>query len=117
MNKTVSEDVQFRVLHLLEKQPHLSQREISKELALSLGGINYCLKALVQKGQIKVRNFRESNNKIRYAYILTPSGIEQKSRLTAGFLRRKMAEYEALRQEITALEAELESGADGAGRR
>jgi len=107
MNKADGEDVQFRVLRLLEGQPHLSQREIAKELTLSLGGINYCLNALVQKGQIKVRNFRNSTNKIRYAYILTPHGLEQKSRMTASFLRRKMAEYDALKREISTLEYEL----------
>lgn len=110
MSRIVSEDVQFRVLRLLKSQPHLSQREIATELSLSLGGINYCLKALVQKGQIKVRNFQKSNNKIRYAYILTPHGLEQKSRLTANFLHRKMAEYEALKQEIGELEREAKDG-------
>ena len=107
MSKPVNEDVQYRVLRLLESQPHLSQREIATELALSLGGINYCLRALVQKGQIKVRNFRRSDNKIRYAYILTPQGLEQKSRLTASFLRRKLAEYEALKREIDELERDV----------
>jgi EPS-associated MarR family transcriptional regulator len=107
MTKSVSEDVQFRVLWLLETQPNMSQREIAAELALSVGGINYCLKALVQKGQVKVRNFRRSNNKLGYAYILTPSGLEKKSRMTASFLRRKLAEYERLKQEIEALERDL----------
>lgn len=107
MTRVVSEDVQFRVLRLLESQPDMSQREIAAELELSVGGINYCLKALVQKGQIKVRNFRLSNNKLGYAYILTPSGIEKKSRMTASFLRRKLAEYEKLKKEIETLEREM----------
>ncbi|MFT4960236.1 MAG: EPS-associated MarR family transcriptional regulator [Paracoccaceae bacterium] len=85
--KTVREDVQFRVLRLLQSKPHLSQREITRGLTLNLGGIIYCLRALVQKGQIKVRNYRKSNNKICCAYILTPHGIEQKFQLTANFLK------------------------------
>ena len=109
MKKFVSEDVQFRVLRLLENQAHLSQREMAAELALSLGGINYCLKALVEKGQVKIHNFRKSNSKIGYAYLLTPSGLEKKSRMAASFLRRKLQEYEALRREIDNLERELGS--------
>jgi EPS-associated MarR family transcriptional regulator len=107
----VNEDVRFRILHILKDKPDLSQREIADELGVSLGAINYVLKALVEKGQVKVRNFRASNNKLRYAYVLTPSGIEAKARLTTGFLKRKYAEYEALKSEIEALEADLQTGA------
>ena len=75
--------------------------------------MNYCLKALAEKGQLKIRNFRASDRKLRHAYILTPSGIEAKARLTAGFLRRKMAEYEALRAELESLQAEVKQTASG----
>lgn len=104
----MNEDVRFRILNILKDKPDLSQREIADELGVSLGATNYVLKALVEKGQVKVRNFRASNNKLRYAYVLTPSGIEAKARLTADFLSRKYAEYEALKAEIAALESDLE---------
>ena len=107
MSGSLNEDVRFRLMRLLENQPDLSQRDIAEALGVSLGATNYVLKALIEKGQVKVRNFRASNNKLRYAYILTPSGIEAKARLTAGFLQRKYSEYEALKAEIEALEAEL----------
>ena len=103
MVKSVPDDVRFRVLRVLQDEPGLSQREISVTLGVSLGAVNYCLRALTKKGQIKVRNFRSSDNKLRYAYILTPGGIAEKARLTGGFLTRKIAEYEALRAEIEAL--------------
>lgn len=100
------------MLRLLEEHPEKSQREISDELGLSLGAINYVLKALVEKGEVKINNFRTSNNKLRYAYILTPRGIEAKARLMAGFLKRKYAEFEALKAEIDTLEAELPNATD-----
>lgn len=92
----------------------MSQRDISSELGVSLGSINYCLRALAEKGQVKVRNFRASDNKLRYAYVLTPRGLEERARLTARFLRRKMAEYDALKAEIESLQKEMELGADAA---
>jgi EPS-associated MarR family transcriptional regulator len=94
------------VLRVLNDQPGLSQREIAQELGVSLGAVNYCLRALVEKGQIKVQNFRASDNKLRYAYILTPGGIAQKAQLTGAFLKRKIAEYEALKAEIEAVKSE-----------
>ena len=103
MVKSVPDDVRFRVLRALQGEPDLSQREISVRLGVSLGAVNYCLRALTEKGQVKVRNFRSSDNKLRYAYILTPNGIAAKARLTGAFLARKIAEYEALRAEIEAL--------------
>ncbi len=105
--------MRFRLLRLLENRPDMSQREISDALGVSLGATNYVLKALIEKGQIKVRNFRASNNKMRYAYILTPNGIEARARLTGGFLKRKYREFEALKNEIAALESDL---TDGRGR-
>ena len=103
MVKSVPDDVRFRVLRVLQDEPDLSQREIAVRLGVSLGAVNYCLRALTEKGQVKVRNFRSSDNKLRYAYILTPNGIAEKARLTGAFLARKVAEYEALRAEIEAL--------------
>ncbi|MFN3890321.1 MAG: MarR family EPS-associated transcriptional regulator [Beijerinckiaceae bacterium] len=100
------EDAHFRVLRLIESRPNLSQRDISDALGLSLGSVNYCLKALTEKGCVKVNNFRASDNKLRYAYILTPSGISERAKLTARFLKRKMREYEALKAEIDALQHE-----------
>ena len=101
------EDIQFQVLRRLHETPDLSQRTLAKELGISLGSVNYCFQALVGKGWIKVQNFSHSQHKLGYVYLLTPSGISQRSKLTAEFLRRKLAEYEILRQEISQLEAEL----------
>jgi EPS-associated MarR family transcriptional regulator len=107
MSKPKNEDAHFRVLRLLEQNPELSQREIAEALGVSLGAANYVMRALVEKGQVKIQNFRAADNKLRYAYILTPSGIDAKARLTLGFLNRKYAEYEALKAEIEGLEADL----------
>lgn len=101
------EDTIFRVLRLLEKNPELTQREISSNLGLSLGGVNYCLRALIDKGFVKIENFQGSGNKLGYAYCLTPQGVYEKTILTAGFLKQKMREYEALRAEIEGLEVEI----------
>lgn len=98
-----SEDVDFRVLRFVEENPDRSQREISRALGLSLGGVNYCLKALIDKGLIKIENFRTSSNKLGYLYVLTPQGIATRAALTSRFLRRKLAEYEALKAEIEAM--------------
>lgn len=114
VKRQTQEDIRFRLLRLLEQRPELSQRDIARELGVSLGATNYILRALVEKGQVKIRNFRASDNKLRYAYILTPTGFEAKARLTMGFLKRKHAEYEMLRAEIEALEAELDMGAEAA---
>jgi len=99
-----SEDLNFRVLRFVEEYPDRSQREISRALGLSLGGVNYCLKALIDKGLIKIENFRTSSNKLGYLYVLTPQGIAERAALTNRFLRRKLAEYEALRAEIEAMQ-------------
>ena len=104
----MSEDSHYHVLKALEANPKLSQRELAKQLGISLGKTNYCLKALVDKGWIKARNFKNSQNKLAYAYILTPKGLEQKARLTLSFLQRKRQEYEALKREIEALTKEVE---------
>ena len=103
------EDVRFRVLRLLEDNPELNQRQVAEALGVSLGGINYCINALVDKGHIKINNFRKSNNKIGYIYVLTPSGAAEKLALAGFFLNRKMAEYEMLRSEIEAVRLEFDA--------
>ena len=85
----------------------MSQRQIAEELGVSLGGVNYCLRALVQIGWIKVGNFAKSGHKLGYLYLLTPQGVKEKTKITASFLAKKRLEYEALRQEIARLEVEL----------
>ena len=101
------EDTHFRLLKLLQAKPDLSQRDLARELGTSLGKVNYCLNALIDKGLIKVRNFRDSNNKLGYAYLLTPRGIESKATITVQFLKRKMTEYEMLKTEIEQLQREV----------
>ena len=91
----------------LEKAPQQSQRALSDLCGVSLGSIHYCLNALIEKGYVKAQNFKNAQNKLAYAYILTPAGINLKKELTIAFLRRKQAEYEALQQEIKALEEDL----------
>ena len=100
-------ELQFRVLRLLESNPHLTQRELSQSLGVSLGGVNYCLNALISTGLIKIQNFRNNKNKWVYAYLLTPQGVAEKTALTATFLKRKMQEYQELREEIESLRQEV----------
>ena len=96
----------YRLLKLLEANPEASQRAIARELGVSLGKVNYCLRALMDKGLVKARNFRNSENKLAYLYVLTPKGVAEKTRLTVEYLRIKLAEAEALEQEITTLREE-----------
>lgn len=107
----IQEDTYFRILRILQANPELSQRDLAKQLGMSLGGLNYCLKALIQKGFVKLENFQNSKHKFGYAYILTPSGIAKKMAMTAGFLQRKMDEYEKLKTELELLNQELSSDA------
>ena len=95
------------MMRLIEARPEISQRELSRELGLSLGAVNYCLSALIEKGHVKMLNFRASDHKLGYAYLLTPAGIARKARMTRDFLARKVVEYEALKAEIESIEAEL----------
>jgi EPS-associated MarR family transcriptional regulator len=101
------DDLHFRVLRLLEEQPDLSERELARRLGVSNGKLHYCMKALMEKGLVKMGNFAKSTHRLGYAYLLTPAGLSRKAGMTASFLKRKMAEYEALRAEITALQAEV----------
>lgn len=101
-----TEDLHYRVLKILQHTPNISQRELAAHLGVSNGKVNYCLKALVDKGLVKLHNFSQSTQPWRYAYMLTPAGVAAKAALTGRFLKRKMAEYEALKAEIEALQAE-----------
>lgn len=101
------EDLQFKVLRLLERRPDLSQREIAQEVGVSLGAVNFCVKALIEKGHIKLANFKASKNKIGYVYVLTPSGITHRAKLAVRFIERKVTQYEAMRTELDQLRAEF----------
>lgn len=103
----LQEDTHFRVLRLLQENPEMSQRELAAAVGVSVGGIHYVLNALIDKGLVKLGNFTAAEDKRRYAYVLTPRGIREKSLLTARFLKRKLAEYEALKAEIGCLQDEL----------
>lgn len=94
------EDAHYRILLKIDSNPEVSQRQIADDLGISLGKVNYCVKALVDKGLIKVKNFSQSANKKRYLYVLTPAGIDNRARLTKRFLKRKILEYENLKAEI-----------------
>lgn len=102
----LDETTHYSLLKALEENPGLSQRDLAKKLGVSLGKINYCLNALVEKGSLKINNFRNSDNKLAYAYLLTPRGVEQKARMTVQFLKYKVQEYERLREEIEELQRE-----------
>ena len=102
-----SDQLRLKVLRLIESDPSMSQREIADELGVSLGGVNYCLRALAEIGWIKVGNFAKSGHKLGYLYLLTPQGVKEKTKITASFLAKKRLEYEALRKEIARLEVEL----------
>jgi len=105
----IQEDTTFRIMRILQEHPDLSQRDLAERLGMSLGGLNYCLKALMDKGLVKLENFQSSHHKFKYVYVLTPTGIAQKIAMTGHFLKRKMEEYEALKAEIEALKSEVES--------
>ena len=103
----MNQELSIKIIRELEKAPEQSQRALSKRCGVSLGPIHYCINALVGKGYVKARNFKNAQNKLAYAYILTPSGVNLKKELTLAFLKRKQAGYKALQKEIKALEEEL----------
>jgi EPS-associated MarR family transcriptional regulator len=109
MSQETHNETHYKVLRILADNSTISQRALADQLGVSLGKTNYCLKALLQKGLIKASNFKNNKDKMAYAYLLTPSGIEQKSKLTIEFLQRKRLEYEALKQEIEQLAKEANS--------
>lgn len=104
---SLQEENHLKVLRLLQANPQLNQRELADALGVSLGKTNYCLKALLGKGFIKMQSFNKSHNKLAYAYLLTPTGIVEKASLTARFLARKVAEFDSLTLEIEALNSEV----------
>lgn len=108
---TPQEEARFRILRLLEQSPELTQRQLADELGISLGKVNYLLNALVEKGQVKIAAFGRAGDKLnRIAYLLTPEGLQNRMALTRAYLERKTAEYEALREELAELQAEVEGG-------
>ena len=110
---SVRDELRLRVLRALEANPELSQRQLAAELGVSLGGVNYALKMLMERGFVKADNFRKSGRKVAYLYVLTPRGVAEKASLAAAFLGRKLEEYELLTQEIEALKGEV--GSDDSG--
>jgi MarR family transcriptional regulator, temperature-dependent positive regulator of motility len=108
----IVEEAHYRLLALLQNEPELSQREMAERLGVSLGKVNYCMRALIEKGWLKAENFRRSSNKRAYLYKLTPSGLKEKAALTLRFLRRKEEEHDALVQEIARLKEELGASQD-----
>ena len=103
----MDQDTNLKLLRYLEANPEVSQRELAEHLGVSLGKANYCLKALINKGQVKASNFVNNKNKRQYLYLLTPQGMEAKVSITAKFLKRKMREYEELKEEIAQLQQEV----------
>ena len=98
---------QYKIYKLIEANPEINQRELARELGVSLGKVNYCLKGLIAKGAVKTRSFCNNKNKASYLYLLTPQGIEDKAWVTVQYLKRRMQEYDDLREEIAALQREI----------
>lgn len=103
----IQEDTYFRVMRILYENPDFTQRELAEKLGVSVGALNYCLKALIGKGWVKMQNFQNSKNKFKYIYLLTPQGIVEKVAFTRRFLDRKISEYDSLKAEIDLLKGEM----------
>jgi EPS-associated MarR family transcriptional regulator len=103
------EDTYFKILQILNKQPDITQRELAEKIGFSVSGMHYCLKALIEKGLVKMQNFSKSNKKLGYMYLLTPKGVSEKAALTTNFLRRRMQEYESLQEEIQSMMIEMKA--------
>ena len=108
----LTDEYHYKILKALEKNPEISQRDLARELGVSLGRVNYCLKALIDVGLLKASNFRNSKNKLAYMYLLTPSGVKEKSAITERFLKAKLQEYASLEAEIETLRAEAKKMLD-----
>jgi EPS-associated MarR family transcriptional regulator len=106
----LSEELRYKLFKLIEANPGLSQRDVAQAMGVSLGKVNYCLNALISKGWVKASNFKNARNKVAYLYLLTPRGIQERAAVTASFLQRKMAEHDALKEEIEALRRGLDDG-------
>ena len=107
--KIIDQDIHFKILDILDKNPTITQRDLAKRIGISLGGVNFCIKALIEIGHIKINNFKRNNNKSSYLYLLTTKGLSNKMILASGFLKRKMIEYEILKKEIDELYFALNS--------
>ena len=107
MNVNDEQEIRYRLFKLLDDDPNLTQRQMAEKMGISLGKFNYCLKKLVQKGFVKIDRFTSSQNKAAYMYLLTPHGIEEKTKITVKFLKRKINEYEKITQEIEELKGEV----------
>lgn len=105
----LTDEYRYKILKLVQARPEISQRELASELGISLGKANFCLKALIAVGLLKATNFRNSNNKLAYMYLLTPTGVEEKAKIALRFLKNKMQEYESLKIEINLLHQEINS--------
>lgn len=103
----MTEDISYKVIKLIEQDPEISQRELSRQLGVSLGKVNSLLHALIDKDWVKTKNFKNSQNKLAYRYLLTPQGVQQKTVVAASFLKRKLAEYERLQLEIESLRQDV----------
>lgn len=103
----MTDELQHKLFKTIVENPQMNQRELSEHLGVSLGKTNYCLKALVAKGWVKVQNFKSSKNKLAYAYLITPSGIEEKARVTLRYLKYKMQEYDELKMAVEELKREV----------
>ena len=105
----LTDEYRYRILKILESNPGASQRDIARELGVSLGRVNFCLQALVEKGLVKANNFRNSTTRQTYLYLLTPKGLQEKAKVTVRFLKVKLDEYETLKQEVAQLQREAGS--------
>lgn len=103
----LTDEYRYKILKLVEEKPEISQRELASSLGVSLGKVNFCLKALIDVGLLKASNFKNSKNKLAYMYLLTPTGIEEKTKITMRFLKNRIQEYEVLKSEIASLKQEL----------
>ncbi|HEX4984489.1 MAG TPA: MarR family EPS-associated transcriptional regulator [Burkholderiales bacterium] len=110
----LTDEYRYRILKLLEADPQASQRRIADELGISLGRVNFCLQALIEKGLVKVNNFRSNSNRRAYLYYLTPKGFEEKAKVTLRFFKHKLNEYETLTRELEELKAEAAKARGGA---
>ena len=104
----MDESLRYQILKQLQDDPNISQRDLAHALGISLGKVNYCMKGLIAKGLVKARNFRNSGNKLAYAYYLTPAGLEEKARVTMSFLKSRISQYEELEKEIEELRKEAQ---------
>ncbi len=110
MNKYYEQEIRYRLLKVLSQNPHLGQRDMAKRMGISLGKVNYCVSGIASKGWIKITRFKSAKNKIPYTYMLTPKGLEEKGRLTLRFLKRKLSEYEEIKNQIRELHCEAQEG-------